>query len=277
MQGKTRDPTHGPTSGSVEEAVEQTELDAPLANTRADDLCGGCHIWWPTLAPPLNMSRAPPFPTRRARSPSVSRDSEYTVPPASAPSTRPLQINRPPSRPTTPGSNYPHHVPSTAPIGPSRPQRSQLRSRVSEMSEDRTSGSYRDSVATTRSDASYYRSRNNSSANPATSISSRPPTTRIQTQSSVMESSEPSSAALDNVMSAFKSAGRRRAMTNGSEDFDYQRERELEIQNEALRQKKIKDKVPGRKVNGKTRQGTIDGQSFTFIPLHDLTTSLQPS
>src|SRR5689334_8451487 len=54
--------------------------------------------------------------------------------------------------------------------------------------------------------------------------------------------------AIGSVVSALSAAGaRRRALTNGSAEFDYQRERQAEIEAERLRQQRIRDKVPGRK------------------------------
>lgn len=51
-------------------------------------------------------------------------------------------------------------------------------------------------------------------------------------------------------------------MTNGSDDFDYQRERREELEAERIRQQKIREKVPGRRTNGRARTGDIDGASF---------------
>jgi exocyst complex component 4 len=66
-------------------------------------------------------------------------------------------------------------------------------------------------------------------------------------------------------MSAFQSAGsRRRAMTNESEDMDYEIERRNELQAEKVRQQRIRDKVPGRRINGKTRAGDIDGEHHSL-------------
>lgn len=48
-------------------------------------------------------------------------------------------------------------------------------------------------------------------------------------------------------------------MTNGSDDYDYQRERREEMEAERIRQQRIREKVPGRRVNGKARAGDIDG------------------
>lgn len=59
-------------------------------------------------------------------------------------------------------------------------------------------------------------------------------------------------------MSAFKAAGRRRA-TADDEDYEYQRQRQMEVNAENARQQRIRDKVPGKQVNGKVRLGDIDG------------------
>lgn len=58
-------------------------------------------------------------------------------------------------------------------------------------------------------------------------------------------------------MSAFKAAGRRRA-TADDEDYEYQRQRQMEVNAENARQQRIRDKVPGKQVNGKVRLGDID-------------------
>lgn len=74
------------------------------------------------------------------------------------------------------------------------------------------------------------------------------------------ESGEQTPLALSSVMSAFKSAGtRRRAMTNGSDDMEYQKERQLEIEAEQVRQQRIREKAPGRRPTGKAGTGNIDG------------------
>jgi hypothetical protein len=49
-------------------------------------------------------------------------------------------------------------------------------------------------------------------------------------------------------------------MTNESEDREYEIERQNELQAEKVRQQRIRDKVPGRRTNGKARAGDIDGQ-----------------
>ncbi|EGO02554.1 hypothetical protein SERLA73DRAFT_165642 [Serpula lacrymans var. lacrymans S7.3] len=61
------------------------------------------------------------------------------------------------------------------------------------------------------------------------------------------------------VMSAFQSAGaRKRAMTNGKEDVEYEREKQKEMEMEKLRQERIKERMPGRKATGKAKAGDID-------------------
>jgi exocyst complex component 4 len=53
-------------------------------------------------------------------------------------------------------------------------------------------------------------------------------------------------------------------MTNESEDMDYEIERRNELQAEKVRQQRIRDKVPGRRINGKTRAGDIDGEHHSL-------------
>lgn len=209
------------------------------------------------------MSRAPPFPTRRTRSPSLSNSSS-TNPGASG--TRPLQIVRPPSRPTTPSNSS--YISGTSPRGlpsaptPSRPQRSELRSRAAEQQgSDRGSTSSRD----------YQRE---SAVGLVTSLvcgllltlfqyqksNTATPSNRSQpNEERYIDNGEATPTSLSTVMSAFKTAGRRRAMTNDDDDLDYQRERQSEINAEKSRQQRIRDKVPGRRTNGKPYTGDIDG------------------
>ncbi|KAF9457349.1 Sec8 exocyst complex component-specific domain-containing protein [Collybia nuda] len=210
------------------------------------------------------MSRAPPFPTRR-RDPSLINDISISVPSpfsaAGTSGTRPLQISRQ-ERPTTPTSDaYGLNLvrtapPNTAPAVPSRPQRSELRNRMSDYSGSEQV-SRRDSVSTTRSDASY-RSRTGAISNPATPFKSKPKPQHLQGAPSD-DGEQVTPTSLASAMSAFKSAGsRRRAMTNGSEDMEYHIERQNEIEAEKARQQRIREKVPGRGINGKARAGDID-------------------
>jgi exocyst complex component 4 len=194
------------------------------------------------------MSR--PYP-RRGPSPAFNG-------PPSAGATRPLQINRP----TTPSNSIPNGSPRTgipstpAPGGPSRPQRSELRSRPGDLSSDRNS-SFRDSYAS-ESSASSRRPPSNNAPAPPVSAGPRSRTPRYRNESVDDEMTSPSS--LTNVMSAFQSAGtRRRAMTNGSDDMDYQREREQAREEERARQRRIQNKAPGRRTNERVRPGDIDG------------------
>lgn len=219
------------------------------------------------------MSRAPPFPTRR-RSPSngasYPSSSSYTSQPLSAPGipTRPLQISRPPSRPTTPtnsafvsGSPL-YAAPNTAPIGPSRPQRSERRGRLSEYSgSERASISsqdlYRDSISTTRSELSAsYRT-----SNVPLHLRSNQP----QQSPTSDDGDHTTPTSLVSALSAFHSAGTRRRQTLNAEDVDYRREREAEMEAEKLRQQRIREKVPGIRVKrGGAKAGEIDGESSSY-------------
>ncbi|KAK7468709.1 exocyst subunit [Stygiomarasmius scandens] len=202
------------------------------------------------------MSRAPPFPTttRRGRSPSLSNSNVSISPPMQAPMpTRPLQINRPPSRPTTPSNSSISTSPR--PInpslnGPARPQRSELRNRASDYSGSEST--YRDSVASNSfSDTS--RSRNaNSNSNTAFSSSRSKP---ARMGSSPRDAEETTPTSLTSVVSAFKAAGRRRAT---EDEVEYQRERRNDIEAEKSRQQRIREKAPGRRPNHKARAGDID-------------------
>ncbi|KAJ7786127.1 exocyst complex component sec8 [Mycena metata] len=198
------------------------------------------------------MSRAPPFPNRRVQSPPLSNGNGQGSPSSNG-NVRPLQVGRPPSRPTTPSnsgpiSSSPRGTSNTAPGGPSRPQRSELRSRGSDYSASTSSN--RDSSTT---DASAYRSRPGASSNPSNPANSRPRPPRARGAPPDDELATPT--ALGSVMSAFQSAGTRR---RGTDDDEYQRERREEMEAERQRQQRIRDKAPGRRVNGKARAGDID-------------------
>ena len=218
------------------------------------------------------MSRAPPFPTRR-RSPSVTNAGLYSSQPSSAPgtSTRPLQVSRPGtgSRPTTPINSFTSNSsslipPSTAPIGPSRPQRSDLRTRTEYSGSERASTSsqdpYRNSIGTPRSDidGNPYRTFP-SSANILTN--GPPPGQRSQGPKSPTsdKGDDTTPPSVTSALSAFKSAGSRRRQTpSDDDDRNYRRERELEIEAEKARQQRIRDRATG--VRGKGRAGEIDGK-----------------
>lgn len=227
------------------------------------------------------MSRSP-FPTssvRRPRSP-VEYNNYSEEPTMYQSSTRPLQISRY-SRSETPGSSYvqgtsPGGPTIASPNGPSRPQRSELRSRqFSEYSNsDQASGSRqtwdrepvgdRESVSTTRSDASTsqgnsYRPRTGSTASVRTNSKSRG-----NTQDSEKSTVSPTSMA---AILAFQNAGqRKRAQTNGSEENEHEKERRKAREKEKLTQQRIKEKAPGRRTNGKARAGDIDGNALKFRP-----------
>jgi exocyst complex component 4 len=203
------------------------------------------------------MSRVPPFPTTRvARSTSQSNGN---APPSSfLPPTRPLQINRP----TTPGNStaYPS---SQVQGGPSRPRRSDSRSRQGAEYLD-SEISYRDSVSTTRSDILQPQSsRNGTPSNPITPADS---TNRRQRPQSSTDDVETSPTSLAAVISAFQSAGaRHRAMANGTDGAGHGRDRQRDLEMESIRQQRIREKVPGRRTNGKARAGDIDGMCLRFI------------
>lgn len=248
-------------------------------------LCKACnkHHNHHPLVSLSRMSRAPPFPTRR-RSPSVTNAGLYSSQPSSAPgtSTRPLQVSRPGtgSRPTTPINSFTPNSsslvpPSTAPIGPSRPQRSDLRTRAEYSGSERASTSsqdpYRDSIGTLRSDVNGnpYRTPPNSANILA---SGPPPRQRSQRLESPIsdEGDDTTPTSLKSALSAFKSAGSRRRQT--PEDDDYRREREIEIEAEKARQQRIRDRATGVRGNG--RAGEIDGKiSISFCLLRAITDS----
>ena len=214
------------------------------------------------------MSRAPPFPT--ARRPQTPNGNQYDDGPSSPNTTRPLNINRTPTRPTTPsGRNVPFPGPSSPTPGvPIRPTRSGLRTRqVSEYSNsDRQSmdssryGNYRDSVATTRSDASGPPPRP-----PRAHLPNSPSNGHVETNgllSPISPSSEqelsPGEAA---ALAMFQNAiARRRGMTEEDRlDAEYEREKEREAAVQRDRQRRMKEKAYGRKTT-KPRAGDIDGQ-----------------
>lgn len=213
------------------------------------------------------MSRVPQFPTaRRPQTPNASEYDNHDAPPTNT--TRPLQINRPPTRPTTPSTRAPNGGPSTPySNGPIRPQRSGLRNRqASEYSNsDRLSmDSNRDSRDSTslprlelpppqrppRSDLSSQSRGTNGRLEPVT-------TTLSPISAGSEQEVSPAAAAI----AAFQNAiARRRGMTQDDyvdEEYERQREREMAIQMD--RQKRIKEKVPGRKAT-KPRAGDIDGK-----------------
>lgn len=190
------------------------------------------------------MSRISPFPSTPARTRSPA--------PMEAGDTRPLQIGR---RPTTP-SNSAH-------TGPSRPQRSELRARqISEHSvssaDTRDSRDRYDSIETESSIPRRTPTRNQKAGSSSRSA------LKTSMPSEAKEEESPKTPQLSSVLFAFKKAGeRKRAMTNGSVDTEWEQEREREMLAEQNRQKRIKDRVPGRRMNGKAKAGDIDGM-FTL-------------
>lgn len=212
------------------------------------------------------MSRQSPFPSNnpRRRPNSPSQTNGYESSPTPFPNTvRPLKISRP-TRPETPSNNSlsSPRVPSFASAnGPSRPQRSDLRSRqISQYSnDDRASSSSRptydrESVHTMASDTSQvgnnYRARNGSSSTVSTRATQKSRGDAPAHKSPI----SPSSMA---AVMAFQNAGRRRAQT--IEDSEHERERKTQREKEQLMQQRIKEKAPGRRTNGKARAGDIDG------------------
>ncbi|KAF8807754.1 hypothetical protein BYT27DRAFT_7189848 [Phlegmacium glaucopus] len=205
------------------------------------------------------MSR---YPTRR-RSPSVTNGVSYISSTASSTSAvRPLQISRPESRPTTPvntitstSPSYPP-PPNTVPLGPSRPQRSELRARAEYSESERTSISsdpYKDS-ASTRSDSTPYRIAPNSANNMNAITGSRSKPQRLETNGDQI-----THAPLNPASSASQSAGPRKGQNPDEvDDYNYQRERELEIEAERARQQWIRDKGLGLRTKGNARRGEID-------------------
>lgn len=213
------------------------------------------------------MSR-PPFPT--SRRPQTPNGNYYDDGPASPNTTRPLQIGRPGSRPTTPSSRaVPLPGPSSAtPPMPVRPARSGLRGRnTSELSGserlslDTLNGDYRDSTGTTRSDASQPPPRP-----PRAGVSTSPPNAQIQT-SNLLSPLTPSSAGTElspseaAALAMFQhSMAKRRGMTEEDvADVEYRREKEREAAIQMDRQRRIRAKVPGMRAH-KPRAGDIDGE-----------------
>lgn len=178
------------------------------------------------------MSRQPPFPTNasgRARTP-PNHDTNN-----SRNTTLPLSINRQSARPMTPSS-------STSSVNarqtPSRPARSDRRQRHgSQFSIS--------SIPTPDPDPNGARG----------SYEQR------QELDNMSNEPEQSPKALKAVLNAFQQAGaqRKRAMTNGT--LEREKERERELQEENRRQRQIRDKIPGRRTNGRQKAvGSIDGE-----------------
>ena len=177
------------------------------------------------------MSRQSPFPTNpssRARTP-PSYETNTTLP---------LSINRQSARPMTPSS-------STSSVNarqtPSRPARSDLRQRHgSQFSIS--------SIPTADTEPGGIRGSYEQSLDMS----------RRQNSNGISDEPEQSPKALKAVLNAFQQAGaqRKRAMTNGTSD----RNREREQEEENKRQMQIRDRIPGRRMNGRQKAvGSIDG------------------
>lgn len=222
------------------------------------------------------MSRAPPFPTRR-RSPSVTDGVSYM--PSSAPgtsTTRPLQISRVGSRATTPDNSLPSYAtPNTAPLGPSRPQRSELRARAEYSESERASISssdpYRDSTSTSRPDnpslTPYRVAPKSKSANNVSTATGNPQNLDYIS----VNGDQKISPSLNSALSAFRSAGSRKGQNlDVVDDHNYQRDRELEIEAEKAKQQRIRDKGLGFRTKGNVKRGEIDGMSIIYTSVTQL-------
>lgn len=206
------------------------------------------------------MSRVSPFPTaptRRAKSPAPGP-------------TQPLSINRPASRPVTPGASS-----STRPAAissPARPVRSDLRSRVtSQTTVSHNFGNFAPDApnpaasqannnvpggASSRDSGDGPYSFNepiprNRLSRPARSADRPISTVRVDTDSEPPQLSPQQM----NALNAFRQAGQRRARRDDERDLERQKEKELEI----ARQRKLKERTLGRRTPGKAKAGDIDG------------------
>ncbi|RXW22590.1 hypothetical protein EST38_g3261 [Candolleomyces aberdarensis] len=112
---------------------------------------------------------------------------------------------------------------------------------------------YRDSLEASRVDPRAY-----AASNPNTAQSrSRTPRATNGGYTPAANDSVETPTSLGSVLSAFKSAGSRK-QTMDSEDIEYWREREQEIEAEKARQMRIREKVPGLRVRSNTQGGEID-------------------
>ena len=192
---------------------------------------------------------------------SMSRVSPYSATPRNArpiadygeiQSTRPLEIGRP-LRPSTPTDS--------ASSGPSRPQRSGLRTRQTSISSVDPRTTTRESkpkhMLETRQTPPHSRSRPTPMQLPPASPDEISP---LSTTSPI------NSTTMNAALSALNSAGqRRRAMTAGSEDAEWERQRTLDQEAERQLQKRIKDRVPQKRAKGKAKAGDIDGMSIASV------------
>ncbi|KAF9229101.1 hypothetical protein BS17DRAFT_771020 [Gyrodon lividus] len=227
------------------------------------------------------MSRVPTFPLesqRRTRAPSISNPIPISPNyPTSLSTTRPLQIARPPSRPTTPSNSTftassPKASAISSPKGPHRPQRSELRPRQASdySASERASTSSRitnererrDSSSTTRSEASIQQRPANGSVSLKNKSRFDPPRSATNEGPGASPiSPATTSPALSAVMAAFRDAGeasaRRRELARGTDEFK-ERERKMEVERQKVRQERIKERTPYRKATGKAKAGDID-------------------
>lgn len=228
------------------------------------------------------MSRVPfgSQPTsRRTRSPSISSPLPNPLNyPTSLPPTRPLQIARPPSIPSTPSndtSTSPKAAAFSSPNRPHRPQRSDLRPRQpsDHSASERTSTSSRivndlnardrrDSSSTILSDTSIQHRPIGSTSLPTKPRLDPPRSVTSESPGSPL-SSNMASPALSAALVAFRDAGetnfRRRELTNGNDEGNYELERRLEVEREKALQDRIKERMPFRKPTPRAKTGEIDG------------------
>jgi hypothetical protein len=197
------------------------------------------------------MSRTAPFPTNgytptRVRSPAPMTSANGA---GASDSVRPLQISRP-SRPSSPGSQS---NAGSSRGGPARPNRSDLRSRQpSEYSTSDVGTSRNSDYNQERSDGTARRqpdSRGGRTTNGASAGRTRERADTTDSQLSPAETNAASAA-----LSAFKMAGIRKQ----SYDPEYEREKEQIQKEQRETQRRIKEKVPGRR---RVRPGDIDGMA----------------
>lgn len=165
--------------------------------------------------------------------------------------TRPLEISRS-IRSSTPTN-------SAFSNGPLQPPRSGLRTRqasVSSIDSRVTRDSRLESTSETRHTPPRSRSR----------PTAMPISTSPEEMSPLSVASTKNSATVNAALSALQSAGqRRRAMTAGSQDAEWERQRTLEQEAERQLQKRIKDRVPQKRAKGKAKAGDIDGMRIPFV------------
>ena len=212
------------------------------------DCFGRCRASLTPLTLSCWMSRVSPYPTtpRSARPIADYGDTQ---------STRPLEIGRSvrPSTPTNPPFSN----------GPSRPQKSGLRRQtsISSIDSNATRDSRGDSALDTRRTPPRSRSR----------PTAMPISTSPVEMSPTSTASPGASATVNAALSALQNAGqRRRAMTAGSEDAEWERRRTLEQEAERQLQKRIKDRVPQRRAKGKAKAGDIDGMCFVVATAYNV-------